>query len=129
MEGYAASSPEHDPTELDTYEIGGRSLRQWFDWLTTDRDTGQYAGYLDVPCSRFGTTAADCAWWTLAFQCAYVEASGELDDPEASMHEAMGWCVNDSTEVAGLIAEYWSAIPQSIKDHIGDEDDVRRRDG
>lgn len=120
--------PDRPETELDTYELHGSTLREWYDFLTHDHD-GQPNGHLAVPSSRYGTTGEACAWWALAFQCAYVDASGEVDDPEASVDEAMSMCVNDNGDVAGLIAEFWHAIPQVIKDQIGTEDDVRRLDG
>lgn len=116
-----------EPNELDRYEVGGRSLKEWHFYLTTGPD-GLYDGDSLIPASRYATTGEQAAWWCLAFQCAYVDAHGEVEDPEASFEEAMSWVVNDNGDVADLVAEFWHAVPESVKQHIGEEDDVRRLD-
>lgn len=124
------SQTEFGPeSDLYTYELHGRTLQEWVGWLTTDRTTGQYSGHLATPGSRFSPTVEGCAYWAIAYQCAYVENSGEVVDPESTMGEVMDWCTSDSVEVAGLIADWYSSIPQVILDQIGTEDQIRRLDG
>lgn len=63
------------------------------------------AGWLHVPCSRYGSTSSACA--PVAWRLAYVLAreTGE-DITEADLDYAMGLVVNDSDDVAYTIRNY-----------------------
>jgi hypothetical protein len=37
----------------------------------------------------------------------------------------MGLAVNDHTDIAGLVVEYWEALPAVLREQLGDVDDVR----
>lgn len=63
------------------------------------------AGWLHVPCSRYGSTSAECA--PVAWRLAYVLAreTGE-DITRDQLEYAMGLVVNDSDDVAYTIRNY-----------------------
>lgn len=107
-----------DQENLETYQLGDRTLQQWHDWLTTDRTTGEPSGHLDAPGSRYGSTSDDCAWWAIAVECVYAESNGLPDEPEESMDFAMGLVVNDSSEVETMLRDRWFAVPDALKEKV-----------
>jgi hypothetical protein len=122
-----AVEPESAPqeTNLDLYCIGERSLSQWFLWLTHDED-GNPTGHLQVPCSRYGSTGADVAWWAIALGCVYQHGCGDPDDPGAAMDGYMGLCVNDQDGVAELLREFLYAVPPEVIALLGGEEEIQR---
>ena len=63
------------------------------------------AGWLRVPCSRYGTTSADCA--PVAWRVAYLMARESGDDVTFdSLDYVMGLVVNDSDDVAYIVRQY-----------------------
>lgn len=63
------------------------------------------AGWLRVPCSRYGATGAECA--PIAWRVAYIMAreTGEEITAE-TLDYYMGLVVNDSDDVAYIVREY-----------------------
>jgi len=63
------------------------------------------AGWLRVPCSRYGATSAECA--PVAYRYAYLVAREIGDDitPE-HLDAAMSAVVNDSDDVAYIVRNY-----------------------
>lgn len=63
------------------------------------------AGHLRVPCSRYGTTSAECA--PVAYRVAYLVAreSGEALTEETLEH-TMGLVVNDHDDIAYMVRTY-----------------------
>lgn len=112
------TEPQAEQSALDTYTIGDRSLRDWHRFLTTDKDGTYFGDQYSVPASRYGRTAADCAWYALAIECVYVDANGEPDDLEASLDYSMGLCVNDNDSVMQLLREHTHAIPIEVLEHL-----------
>jgi hypothetical protein len=81
-------------SELETYILSGRSLRDWHDFLTTDHYTGLPNGHLEAPASRYGGTGAECAWWAIAAHAAYSYAADDNNDAQQSMDYFMSLVVN-----------------------------------
>jgi hypothetical protein len=73
--------------------------------LTADGDLG-------VPCSRYGTRSSDCA--EIAWRVAEIiqDATGTETTPE-SLASDMEMVVNDSDEVAYLLAEYGNDVERA----------------
>jgi hypothetical protein len=111
---------------LADYQMHGYSLKRWHQWLTTDRETGDYTGWLRVPCSRYGKNGEECAYWAIAAEVAYVDACGEDDDAEEALNFLMSLAVNDHRDIAYLVHEYWDAIPECLRDHLGNMEDVKQ---
>lgn len=111
------------PETLESVTLNGRSLQAWHDWLTTDRETELRTGSLLVPCSRYGRNGRECAWFALAAQAVVVDDLAD-DDPEASLEHLMGLVVNDHDDIAGLLAEHYHAVPEPLRQMIGDHADV-----
>lgn len=105
-----------DPESIDTYRLGERTLREWHDWLCTDQATGDPSGHIETPTSRYGTTAEDVAWWSVAAQCIYVESSGEPDNPEELATFMMGLAVNGHEDIEYMVIEHWQDIPTALQE-------------
>jgi hypothetical protein len=102
---------------MEAVELHGQSLRQWYERLTNE-------GASDVvPCSRYGRTGADVAWWALACEAIYVHANGEDDDPQVALDYLMSLAVNDSDNVLELVRSCWYAVPEVLKPYLDYEDD------
>lgn len=114
-----------DPDPLATYELHYRTLRGWHLWLTMDPDTERFTGEDLVPCSRYGRTGNDCAYWAIACECIYVDANGrnDDDDPREAMDFYMSLAVNDSDEVLDLVRENWHAVPDVLKPYLEYDED------
>jgi hypothetical protein len=117
--------PEPQET-LDTYLVHGRSLNQWYDWLTTDQRTGEATGHLKAPCSRYGRTGGETAWYALACEVIFTHANGEEDDPKIALDYYQGLAVNDHEDVASLINDYWYVVPDCLRDYLGTQDDIQQ---
>lgn len=111
-------------SELDSLGIAEVSLRQWHGWLTTDQATGEPAGDLQVPCSRYGRNSAEVAWWAIAAGYIYEEVSGPHDNPPEAMNFMMGLAVNSHEDIEYMVIEYWHALPDELKDQL-DVDGLR----
>lgn len=118
------SESQPPPSELETYQLEGRSLNDWHRWLTTDFN-GKPAGHLRTPGSRYGRNSDDCAWWALAAEVVYIEANGP-DDVEAGLDGLMGLAVNDHDDIGTLVYDYWHVIPPALQAMLDVRDDVRR---
>lgn len=99
-------SPEHEPTT-----IAGRSPEDWHCTLTGDD--------LVVPCSRYGRSASEVAWWAVALLAIYEASGAVAEDAEAISDFAMGLAVNDNADVALMIWEHWSDVPRQLQDQLG----------
>jgi hypothetical protein len=63
------------------------------------------AGWLRVPCSRYGNTSAECA--PVAYRVAYLMARESGDDvTREGLQHAMSLVVNDSDGPAEIVREY-----------------------
>jgi hypothetical protein len=102
------------PNELDTYKLGGQTIREWHQFLTTDHYTGQPIGYQEVPASRYGRTADETAWWAIAAHAAYGYATGDDTDTAQSMDHMMSLAVNDDPSVAELITQFRWVVPDEL---------------
>jgi hypothetical protein len=101
------------PETLDTIQLDGRSLSQWHAYLTTD-ETGADAGHLTVPCSRYGRTSDECAYWAIALEIIYVEANGEDHHTTAALDYLMELVVNDHDDPAELVRDYGYCLPGAL---------------
>lgn len=99
---------------LETIELHGKSLRGWHEWLS--RDDGQ------VPCSRYGRTGSDCAYWALAAEWVYCALNGEDDDPEVALEHLMGLAVNDHQDVLDVVLDHYDTVPEALKQYLDFED-------
>lgn len=75
--------------------------------LTHDSD-GEDTGDLRVPCSRWGTTSAECAEVAYDLDTLLVELGCDPSTPE-SLEHAMSLVVNDHDDVASVFREHGSA--------------------
>lgn len=102
------------PAELDHYILGGRSLQDWHDFLTTDHYNGQPAGHLETPGSRYGSTANQAAWWAIAGYAAYSYATGDDHEAAQNMDHFMGMAVNDVPLLAELVKDFRWVVPTEL---------------
>jgi hypothetical protein len=93
--------------------------------LTHDED-GNPTDHLLVPCSRYGRSGDQCAWWAIALGFVYQYGCGDPDDPGAAMDGYMGLCVNGQDGVAELLREFLYAVPPGVIAQLGGEEEVRR---
>src|SRR5690606_32755987 len=98
------------PDPLDTERLHGRSLRHWHEWLT------QGDGL--VPCSRYGRTGSECAWWAIAAELGYVSACGEDDDAEEALTFLMTLAVENHDDILQTVREFWHELPEAIREHL-----------
>jgi hypothetical protein len=79
--------------------------REAIAYLTTDPTTGEDAGHLRVPCSRYGRTGEECApvAWRLAYLVARETAEPITTD---QLDDAMSLVVNDHDDVAYMVRTY-----------------------
>ena len=90
------------------------------DYLTHDAETGEYTGDLRAPCSRWGSTGAECA------EVAYdldrtLAAAGADPTSRESLEHAMGLVVNDHDDVGSvLFALGVDAIRAEYEDELAD---------
>lgn len=110
---------------LDTVLLHNRSLRDWHRHLTTNAD-GEPTGHLLCPTSRYGRTADDNAWWAIAAEAVYESALGDEGEPTESLEYLMGLAVNDSVDIATLVADYWFVIPAVLHAQLGSYEDVKQ---
>lgn len=111
------TSPNQEPQPqdpLDEITFHGKTVREWHEWLS--RDSGA------VPCSRYGRTGDETAWWAIACELVYVGANGEDDDPIVALDTLMGLAVNDSDSVLELIREHWYSLPEALQEYLEYED-------
>lgn len=108
------------PNPLESTELEGHSLQQWHYMLTSD-ESGEPTGHLLVPCSRYGRTGADVAWWAIACEVIYVDANGPSDDAELALEFYMGLAVNDHDDIASLVKENWHAVPEALRPYLDEE--------
>lgn len=118
--------PQPSPESLEEYHLGDTSLRDWHTRLTTDTETGESNGHLATPCSRYGSTSDDCAYWALASEVAYTHANGIDDDLVESLDSFMGLAVNDHPDIAGIALCYWEFLPAGLRKQLGTKKDVKR---
>lgn len=111
---------EHEPQliTVEIYHMHRKSLKHWFDYLTVDQRTGEYHGNLDTPVSRYGRTAAECAWWAIGAELAYVDACGDSDDAEMALDFYMGLAVNDHEDIANIVTDYLHVIPDCLREKL-----------
>jgi hypothetical protein len=100
--------------ELDTYTLGGQSLRAWHQFLTTDQYTGEPSGHLETPGSRYGRNGEQCAWWAIAGYAAYSYATDDDHEPAQSMAHFMGMAVNDVPLLAELVHDFRWVVPDEL---------------
>lgn len=113
------SEMQPEAETLATIMLHDLTLQAWHDWLLTDPDTGEWRDDL-VPCSRYGLSASSCAWWAIAAEVAYTGLGGVYDDsPEPGLHYLMGAAVNDSADLAELVASGWDYLPKPLQEQIG----------
>jgi len=88
-------------------------------YLLTHDESGGYTGGLSVPCSRWGTTSAQCA--EVAYELDLVVSGETGRGPDADTLEyAMGMVVNDSDDVAYTLREHGSdALRSRWADELG----------
>lgn len=111
---------ELQPTSetIDTYLIGTRTMAEWHAWLTHDQRTGRDSSDDAVPCSRYGTTAAQTAWWAIALGAVYQHGNGPADDDEAAMDWYQELAVNDADDVLTLVKDFEYVLPADLKQRI-----------
>ena len=114
------------PETLDTELLHGRSLADWHRWLVTDEVTGEDMSHLAAPCSRYGRNADECAWWAVAAEVIYVHAKGGDDEAEVALSYLMSLAVNDHGDLAELVDEYWYAVPDALKQQLGEHEEVKQ---
>ena len=122
-----ASRRELQP--LDTELLHGRSLADWHRWLTTDQETGEPNGHLAAPCSRYGQTADECAWYASACEAIYLHVNGEDDAVEMTLEFFMGLAVNNHDGVEETLRSYWYAVPEVLKPYVELPDEGGASDG
>lgn len=118
--------PPSDQETLDAYQLAGRSLAGWHRWLCVDQETGVDQTLAQTPCSRYGNTASDTAFFALAAAIAHLDARplSEYETAEELVGYLQGLAVKDSPDVARMIFDSWHLMPQCLKEEIGDEGDV-----
>lgn len=88
-------------------EVFGKSHEEWLQHLTGENK--------DVPCSRYGQTAAECAPWAVAAMVAWDGAGGVFeDDPVDLAEHFMSKVVNDHDGVIELILEGREHVPMEL---------------
>ena len=94
--------------EVEQATLYGKTNEQWHDELTGDD--------LDTPGSRYGRTASDCAWWTVASMHGFIQAGGYVeDDPQLHAEFLMGLAVNDADDIAELVMDHWHELPEEVR--------------
>jgi hypothetical protein len=104
--------------ELDTYILGGRSLTDWHDFLTTDHYTGQPNGHEAVTGSRYGRDGSEAALWAIAAQAAYSYATRRDEDMEQGMDHFMSLAANDDPSLVILISEFRWVVPTELDEML-----------
>ena len=101
----------------ELYMVDGRSLKSWPDYLTTDKQSGDYNGYLETPGIKYGSTADECAWWAVAAHSTYTYlrgAVGEEFDAEQSMEIFMELAVNNDWTLVHLVRDMQGVLPRDL---------------
>lgn len=105
-----------DPAHDEQHVISGRTPAKWHQFLTTHN--GEPAGHLEAPGSRYGRDADTCAWYAIAMLAIYEAIGSEPEEAESTIDWAMGLVVNDNEEVAQLVQDNLSSVPQEVIDHL-----------
>lgn len=105
-------TPPQDPETT----VVGRSLDDWHQTLTGDD--------LAVPCSRYGRSASEVAWWAVALLVIYEASGAVAEDADAISDFAMSLVINDCADVALMISEHWSDVPREVQEQLGGREAV-----
>lgn len=113
--------------EPKPYLLLGETIETWHQHAIGDPISDEYDPDAIVPCSRYGRTASEVAWYAVGGLIAYEEAAGIENQVEAIMllDELMNFVVNDHPSIADLICQTWNAIPPELREHYGSYEDVR----
>lgn len=97
---------EHLPNPTEPEKLGTKTIAEWHTELTGEN--------LDVPCSRYGSNASECAYWAIAAVVIYEAHMGEPEDIEAFADHAMSLVVNDDEEIMHMVLEHQNLLPLSL---------------
>ena len=89
----------------------GRTASEWHAFLAGDN--------LDVPCSRYGRTSDEVAWWAVASMYVYdYYYPGEMDYPEGYADNAMSMAVNDNDSLGPFVNEHIYVVPREVINNL-----------
>lgn len=81
--------------------------------------------HLRVPCSRYGSTTDEVAWYAVCAEYAYNHVLGYDSDPAVGLEFMMGLAVNDSPEIATVIHDTYPDLPHALRDKIAPDSEIR----
>lgn len=89
----------------------GRSNQDWHDELAGED--------LPTPGTRYGETSSEVAWWAVGAMHGFEAAGGVIeDDPTPHAEFLMSCAVNDEDDIAELVFDHWSNLPQDVTVHL-----------
>jgi hypothetical protein len=103
---------------IDEYQLDGRSLREWHEWLTKTRLAAQA---LHPSSSRKGRHPAPekSAWLAIALELIYLEAYGTDPTVAGGLKRYLELVHHGSPDIEGLVQDYGYCLPGSLKPLIG----------
>lgn len=72
-----------------------------------------------VPGSRYGRRSEHVAPFAAAAHMVVAWSNGDDGDEQESLDFLMGLAVNDSAEIASMIAAGWHVIPRALRTELG----------
>jgi hypothetical protein len=103
---------------VDEYQMAGRSLREWHEWLTGTRLAAQA---LHPSGSRNDRHPApdESAWLAIALELIYLEAYGTDPNVAGGLKRYLELVHHCSPDIEGLVQDYGYCLPGSLKPLIG----------
>jgi hypothetical protein len=103
---------------VDEYQMDGRSLREWHEWLTGTRLAAQA---LHPSRSRGDRRPApeESAWLAIALELIYLEAYGTDPNVAGGLKHYLELVHHGSPDIEGLVQDYGHCLPGSLKPLIG----------
>lgn len=119
---------ERDPTP---YQFMGESLDHWHRQAVTGPTRDEFEPHLATPCSRYGRTAGDVAWYAVAALVVVEDEAGLENQTEAiiELEFCMGWAVNDHPGIAQMLTRSWTVLPEELTEHLASYEEVREMAG
>jgi hypothetical protein len=103
---------------VDEYQLDGRSLREWHEWLTETRLAAQAL----LPSSSRNDRhpgPEESAWLAIALELIYLEAYGTDPNVAGGLKHYLELVHCGSPDIEGLVQDYGYCLPGSLKPLIG----------